>query len=419
MKITILTYGSRGDVQPFLPLSMGLMEKGHSVKLAAPFQFKKLVEKYGINFVPLAGDPQDLSRRLNDAGHNFIRIIRELMSHAIEIGADVLRQTEDACSDADLIIHSFTHLVGAHTLAREKNIPDIHVQPFPMFSPTGDYPNVTLPNLRLRSLNRLTHIISQKITWWTSKSGFEQVRRRAGLPQRKLYWPFDDNPPHLRTPILCAWSPSVLPASSDWPARVYITGYYFHSPNHSYQPPAQLESFLKAGKPPVCITFGSMVNRAAERIDRVVRESLRQTDNRGIILSGWSGIRDRSSQDILYLEAAPHEWLLPHCKMVVHHGGAGTTSAGLRAGIPNVVVPFTADQPFWGKRVRAIGAGPKPISVKKLTVDKLTRAMAEAESAALRERAQVIGREIKSEDGIGGAVNLIEKISNDFYRNYL
>ena len=419
MKITILTYGSRGDVQPFIPLSLGLMEKGHSVKLAAPSRFKNLIEEHSISFVPLAGDPEDLSRRLNHAGHNFIKMVRELMDHAIEIGADVFRQTEDACSDADLIIHSFTHLVGAHTLAREKNIPDIHVQPFPMFAPTGDYPNATLPDFRLRSLNRLTHIISQKITWWTSKSGFEQVRRRAGLPQRRLYWPFDNDPLRPRTPILCAWSPSVLPASSDWPPRVHVTGYYFFSPNNSYQPPAELDSFLKAGKPPVCITFGSMVNRDAERIDHIVREALRQTDNRGIILSGWSGIANRSSLDVLYLEAAPHDWLLPRCKMVVHHGGAGTTSAGLRAGIPNVVVPFTADQPFWGKRVRAIGAGPKPILVKNLSVKKLTRAMAEAGSDALHERAQAIGQEIRSEDGIGRAVKLIEKLSADFHGDHL
>ena len=408
MKITILTYGSRGDVQPFIPLSLGLMANGHAVKLAAPFRFKKLVEGHSINFVPLAGDPEDLSRRLNNAGHNFIKMIHELMSHAIEIGADVLRQTEDACSHADLIIHSFTHLVGAHTLAREKNIPDIHVQPFPMFAPTGDYPNVTLPNLRLRSLNRFTHLISQKITWWTSKSGFEQVRRRAGLPKRKLYWPFDDNPPHPQTPILCGWSPSVLPASSDWPPRVHVTGYYFHSPNYSYQPPIQLDSFLKAGKPPVCITFGSMVNRDAERIDHIVRESLRQTDNRGIILSGWSEIRNQSSRDVLYLEATPHDWLLPRCKMVVHHGGAGTISAGLRAGIPNVVVPFTADQPFWGKRVQAIGAGPKPILVKNLSTEKLVHAMVEAENEAICKHAEAIGHRIRSEDGVGQAVALIE-----------
>jgi len=408
MKITILTYGSRGDVQPFIPLSLRLMAKGHSVKLAAPFRFKTQVEEHGINFVPLAGDPEDLSRRLNDAGHNFIKMISELMSHAIRIGADVWFQTEEACSDADLIIHSFTHLVGAHTLAREKNIPDIHVQPFPMFAPTGDYPNVTLPDLRLRSLNRLTHIVSQKITWWTSTSGFEQVRRRAGLPKRKLYWPFDDDPLRLRTPILCAWSPSVLPASSDWPPRVDITGYYFFPPNHSYQPPVQLDSFLKAGKPPVCITFGSMVNRDAERIDHMVRESLRQTNNRGIILSGWSGVKNQSSEDVLYLEAVSHDWLLPKCKMVIHHGGAGTTSAGLRAGIPNVVVPFTADQPFWGRRVYTIGVGPRPILVKKLSTEKLVHAIVEAQNEAICKRARAIGQRIRGEDGVGQAVALIE-----------
>jgi len=419
MKITILTYGSRGDVQPFLPLSLGLMARGHSVKLAAPFRFKQLVEEHGIHFVPLAGDPEDLSRRLNDAGHNFIKMIRELMSHAIEIGADVWRQTEQACSDADLIIHSFTHLVGAHTLAREKNIPDIHIQPFPMFAPTGDYPNVTLPDLRLRSLNRLTHIISQKITWWTSKSGFEQVRRRAGLPQRKLYWPFDDDPPHLRTPILCAWSPSVIPPSSDWSPRVHVTGYYFFPLENTYQPTAELDSFLKAGQPPVCITFGSMVNRDKERIVHIICEALKQTNNRGVILSGWSGITNQSSDNVLYLEAVPHDWLLPKCKMVIHHGGAGTTSAGLRTGIPNIVVPFTADQPFWGKRVHAIGAGPKPILVKKLTPDRLTHAIAEAEGDVLQERAQAIGQEIRSEDGVGRAINLIEKFSNDFHNDLL
>ena len=117
----------------------------------------------------------------------------------------------------------------------------------------------------------------------------------------------------------------------------------------------------------MCITFGSMVNRDAERIDPSYAESLRQTDNRGIILSGWSRVVNRSSNGLLYLEAVPHDWLLPRCKMIVHHGGAGTTAAGLRAGIPNIVVPFTADQPFWGRRVHALGVGPKPVWVKKFS----------------------------------------------------
>jgi sterol 3beta-glucosyltransferase len=265
-----------------------------------------------------------------------------------------------------------------------------------------------MSDLKLRALNRLTHTASQKVTWWTSSFGFEQVRRRAGLPRRKLYFPFDDDPLRPPTPILCAWSPSALPPSSDWKTNVHVTGYYFFDADNSYQPPIELQDFLKVEKPPICISFGSMVNRDAERIDKIVRDALKGTNNRGIILSGWSEVKHRESKDVLYLNAIPHDWLLPQCKMIIHHGGAGTTSAGLRAGIPNIVVPFTADQPFWGRRVHAIGAGPKPILVKNLSVENLTQAIVEADDPIVRKRVQVIGQEIGSEDGVKRAVELIE-----------
>jgi sterol 3beta-glucosyltransferase len=417
MNITILTYGSRGDVQPFLPLSLGLMARGHRVILAAPPRFKNLIEEPGITFHPLAGDPEDLSRRFNDVGYNFIKQATEMMSHAVEIGAEMLRQTDEACRDADLIIHTFAHAVGAHTLAREKNIPDIHIQTFPMFAPTGDYPNVTMPNLGSRFLNRLTHTLSMQITMLTSRFGFDQVRRRAGLPKRKLYHPFKDDPPRLRTPILCAWSPSLIPPSGDWSPRVHVTGYYFLPENKSYSPPPELNEFLKSGKPPVCISFGSMVNKNAEKIDFTVRKSLKETNNRGIILSGWGSAKRESTDDLLYLESAPHDWLLPKCKMIIHHGGAGTTSAGLRAGIPQVVVPFTADQPFWGGRVHAVGVGSTPTRVSQLSTEKMVSAMAEAESKAVLERAQVTGQIIRGEDGVGSAVGLIERYVVEFGRS--
>jgi sterol 3beta-glucosyltransferase len=416
MKITILTYGSRGDVQPFIPLSLGLMAKGHTVKLAAPWRFKVLVEGYGIQFIPLAGEPEDLSRRFNDAGNNFIKMIAGMMDYVTEIAVDVLHQTEASCDDADLIIHTFLHAVGAHSYARERGIPDIHIQTFPMFTPTGDYPNVTLPDLKIPFLNRLTHVMSSKITWWGSRLGFEQVRRRAGLPKRKLYWPFDQNPAHLRPPILCAWSPSLLPPPSDWPAAVHITGWYFFASNRHYSPSSELKMFLESVETPICVSFGSMVNRDAVKVDRIVRQSLAQTGNRGIILSGWSGVKHEPSENILYLDAVPHDWLLLHCKMIIQHGGAGTTSAGLQAGIPNVVVPFTVDQPFWGRRVHAIGAGPSPIPVKKLTTEKLTQAILEGETNASRDRAAEIGRKIRMEAGVDLAVRLIEKHFNDFPR---
>ena len=416
MRIVILTYGSRGDVQPFLPLSLRLLENGHAVKLAAPFRFRDFVGEHGIDFVPLAGDPEDLSRRLNNAGHNFVRLLQELMSHAIEIGADVWRQTEAACQDADLIIHTFSHAVGAHTLAREKSIPDIHIQTFPMFTPTRDYPNITMPQGLPRFLNRSTHDLSAKLTWWTSRMGFERVRRQAGLPKRILYWPFEDDALRARTPMLCAWSPSILPASKDWHARVHVTGYYFFPRKRLVQPPAELRSFLQGGQPPICISFGSMVHRDAERIDRIVHEALRQTGNRGIILSGWSQVRASSSSEVLYLDATPHDWILPRCKMVIHHGGAGTTAAGLRAGIPSIVVPFMADQPFWGRRVHGVDAGPRPIPVKNLSTERLVQAIAETETESLRRSARAIGLRLQAEDGVAESVAWIEKYSDDFHK---
>lgn len=415
MKITILTYGSRGDVQPFIPLSLGLMARGHDVKLAAPSRFTNLAREYGLHFVPLAGEPEELSRRFNDAGNNSIKMLREMLDHTIQIGADVLRQIEEGCQDADLLIHSFLHAVGAHTLAREKNIPDIHIQIFPMFTPTGDYPNVTFPDLRIPQLNRLTHILSQNLTWWGSRWGYEQVRRRAGLSKRKLYWPFDKNQARPRTPILCAWSPSILPPSTDWPPNIHVTGWLFLNSNEHYSRSTDLQKFLDSGDAPIVVSFGSMVNRNREEIDRVIRQSLSQTGNRGIILSGWGRLQHPPSEQILYLNAVPHEWLLPRCKMIIHHGGAGTTSAGLRAGIPNVIVPFTVDQPFWGRRVHAAGAAPKPIPVKKLTIEKLTQAILEAETNAYRERAAAIGRTIRSESGTDIAISLIEKYSKEFH----
>lgn len=417
MNITILTFGSRGDVQPFLPLSLGLMSRGHKVILAAPARFKSLVEEHGITFFPLAGDPEELSRRLNDAGYNFFKLLKELMSHAVDIGAEMIRQTDDACRDADLIIHTFAHAVGAHTLAREKNIPDIHIQTFPMFTPTGDYPNISLPNLGNRFLNRLTHTASLKITELTSSLGFEQVRRRAGLPKRKLYSPFKDSSPRPRTPILCAWSPTLIPPSNDWDSHVHVTGYYFFPDKNFYTPPNELKEFLSAGKPPICVSFGSMVNKNAEMVDEVIRESLKQMSNRGIILSGWGSTKRESTSNLLYIESAPHDWLLPKCKMIVHHGGAGTTSAGLRAGIPQIVVPFMADQPFWGSRVHAIGVASKPIRVNQLSADKMVSAIAEAESKDILERAQAIGQEIRSEDGMMNAVKLIESYAIRYHES--
>ncbi len=246
----------------------------------------------------------------------------------------------------------------------------------------------------------------------------ERVRAPCpGFQAKKLYWPFDDDLSRPPNPRPCARG--VLPFFRHpviGRRMCMLPVIISFRPNDTYQPPKELESFLRSDKPPVCVSFGSMVNRDSEKIDSIVRKALDQTGNRGIILSGWSGIKSMTSGDLLYLESASHDWLLPRCKMLIHHGGAGTTAAGLRAGIPNVVVPFMADQPFWGRRVHAIGAGPKPISIKRISAEKLTRAIAEAESESLRRSAQVIGQQIRNEDGVNIAGKWIENFSNSFHK---
>lgn len=136
MRITILTYGSRGDVQPFLALALGLQKAGHKVKLAAPHRFADFVEAHGIPFIPLAGDPEVISQRLNDAGANPIGMVRAMSDYIFSIAGEVAHQAFAACNNADLIIHSFLFTTGGHSLARKLGLPDVSVQTFPVFAPT-------------------------------------------------------------------------------------------------------------------------------------------------------------------------------------------------------------------------------------------------------------------------------------------
>jgi sterol 3beta-glucosyltransferase len=420
MKITILSYGSRGDVQPFIALALGLQKNGHEVKLAASHRFADFVGEHDVPFASLAGDPEEISKRINDAGTNAMRIISSIWDYVFAIAPQVSRSAFAACEGAELIIHSFLFTVGGHSWAREHGIPDVSVQTFPMFAPTREFPNVAAAQLPPGALSYLSHWLATQAFWFGGNSGYGPARRAnpdISYP-KKLYWPFDKSrPSHLRTPLLFAYSPSILPRPREWVENVHVTGYFFLE-EENYQPPGELKDFLSSGEAPVCISFSSMVNREAERISRETMNAINKTNNRAIFLSGWNGYKpERIPGNMLFLDAASHQWLFPRCKIVIHHGGAGTTGAGLRAGVPNIVVPHTADQPFWGKRVHAIGAGPKPVPVHRLNDKGLASALAEAGEDAARKHAQAIGQEIRGEDGVGKAVQLIEKYSNDFQRD--
>ncbi|MEW6400979.1 MAG: glycosyltransferase [Chloroflexota bacterium] len=412
MKIAILTYGSRGDVQPFVALALGLQKNGHEVKLAAPHRFADFVGSYNVPFVPLAGDPEEISKRFNDAGGNPIRLVRGIQEYVYSIAVDVTRGAFAACDDADLIVHTFLFTTGAHSFARARGIPDVSIQTFPIFAPTRVYPPVALSSLPTGWLSYLGHWLNTQVFWYGGNSGYARRRRQnPDIFSVDLYWPFDENPLRPRTPLLFAVSPTVLPPAPEWANRADVVGYFFLDHPSDFRPAVELTRFLEDGPVPICVTFGSMVHRASARIAESVLHAIRVTGQRAVVLTGWDGWKDYdSTNDVLFTNAVPHDWLLPRCKAVIHHGGAGTTGAGLHAGIPNIVVPFAGDQPFWGKRIHAIGAGPRPIPVGRLNAERLAGAIVKAEEDVIRRRAQVIGREIRSENGVSKAIELIGRI---------
>ncbi|MEJ2600165.1 MAG: glycosyltransferase, partial [Anaerolineales bacterium] len=169
--------------------------------------------------------------------------------------------------------------------------------------------------------------------------------------------------------------------------------------------------FLDSGDPPVYVGFGSMAGSHPEKLATLVLKALAKSGQRGLLLTGWGGMQALSVPDSVFVvDSAPHGWLFPRMAAVVHHGGAGTTAEGLRAGVPTVILPFAVDQAFWGQRVKALGVGPEPIPFKKLTVDKLAHAIQEAVTQSeIKRRAASLGQAIRSEDGVGNAVRIIKQ----------
>ena len=213
-------------------------------------------------------------------------------------------------------------------------------------------------------------------------------------------------------PILYGFSPSVIPAPSDWDNHTHITGFWFVDEADDWQPPAALLDFLQAGSAPIYIGFGSMSSRAPEQTADLIIQALKLTNQRAILLSGWGGLQKANiPNSIFMIDSIPHSWLFPRVSAVVHHGGASTTAAGLKAGVPSVIIPFFGDQPFWGQRIADLGVGAKPIPRKQLTAERLANAIQEVvTNEDIRQRAAKLGKQIQTENGIESAVEIFNEL---------
>lgn len=415
MRIAIFAAGSQGDIQPCLRLGNGLQQSGLEVLLAAPQNFAALSAGCGLPFHPLRGDVQEIMA--GETGRRFMERsgaspIRSIATMRKMLGPVAIQMAEDALEasrSAEALITLAVFAPLGRTIAEMQGIPLLLVEPTPML-PTGAFPAPGFPvqrNLGSR-LNRLSGFMMLAVIWQWYRPFVNEFRRQHGLP---AFRGSDFYRTLTATPLLGAYSPTVIPHPRDWPERVHVTGYWFQEDAGAWRPPTDLAAFLEEGEPPVYVGFGSMAGRDPERLAQVVLAALLKAGQRAVVATGWGGMRVMSSPEhVFVLDSAPHGWLFPRMAAVVHHGGAGTTAEGLRAGVPSIIVPFAVDQPFWGKRVQSLGAGPEPVRAAHLNADKLAGAILSAvNNTKLRSQAEEIGRAIRAQDGIGNAVQVVRQ----------
>lgn len=418
MRITICVIGSRGDVQPTVALSKGLTAAGHDVRLFTHEMFEELALAHRVDFLPLPGDPRQglLSTAVVELGNNPIRLMRWLKQGFRPVLRDLFRRTLEAVEGSDLVL-SVTASIAAFHVAERLGIPAISAQ-FQPTTLTRAFPGAVIrPPPDWLPLKGTYNVLFTKLA---NQAVFQMVRsltnecRKDILdlpPLGPLYW-WNIDRPNNDVPMVYAFSPTVLPRPSDWGPFKQVSGYWFLDGATEYTPPAELLDFLDRGPPPVYVGIGSLIDHERDEITRLVTEGMARAGQRVILHAGWSQLEAAGSDSVFVVDEVPHAWLFPRLAAVVHHGGAGTTAAGLRAGLPTVVVPFFFDQFLWAWRVHQLGAGPRWIPRKRLTAERLASAVTRAVGdAGIREKARTIGDLIQREDGVGRAVSIIEEFA--------
>ena len=410
--IGLLTYGTRGDVEPFLALAAALQRAGHRPRLAAPGTYAPLAAAQQVPFHPLPGDLPALAHDMvTRAGTNNVRTVLEISRFIEPLAAQAFHAMHAWSAGADLIVHSFLTTRVGFELAEERGIPSASAQFFPVFAPTAAFPAPVFPDLPLGGLyRRLTHEIVTQIFRRGGDLIYRRVRRADPSLPPPGPWPFQVGP-HSRPPILFAFSRHVIPPTPEWSGLADVTGYWLPGTPPGWSPPVDVERFLE-GEAPVYLGLGSGSAAGGAAWITSAAAALQQLGARGVLdLGAGDPAGLHLPPSILAVRDLPHVWLFPRVTAVVHHGGAGTTGAGLAAGRPTVVIPTSSDQPFWGRRVHALGVGPAPIPIRRLTAETLTRALSIAlTGAGVRARAAELGERIRAEDGVGAAVDHISRL---------
>ncbi|XP_006350303.1 sterol 3-beta-glucosyltransferase UGT80A2 isoform X2 [Solanum tuberosum] len=416
IQIVMLIVGTRGDVQPFIAIGKRLQEYGHRVRLATHANFKEFVLTAGLEFYPLGGDPKVL------AGY-MVKNKGFLPSAPSEIPVqrnqlkDIISSLLPACEEPDMdtgvpfkpdAIIANPPAYGHTHVAEALKIP-IHIFFTMPWTPTSEFPH-PLSRIKQPAGYRLSYQIVDSLIWLGIRDMINDTRKRK-LKLRPVTYLSSSQVSVLDIPHGYIWSPHLVSKPKDWGPKVDVVGFCFLDLASGYEPPESLVNWLKDGQKPIYIGFGSLPVQEPEKMTQIIVEALERTGQRGIINKGWGGLGNLAEpKDFVYLlDNCPHDWLFLQCSAVVHHGGAGTTAAGLKAACPTTIVPFFGDQPFWGERVHARGVGPPPIPIDEFSLPKLVEAIEFMLDPKVKERAVELAKAMENEDGVTGAVKAFFK----------
>ncbi|KAJ3679965.1 hypothetical protein LUZ60_016243 [Juncus effusus] len=417
MNIVILIVGTRGDVQPFVAIGKRLQDYGHRVRLATHANFKEFVLNAGLEFYPLGGDPKILAGYMVKNKGFLPSSPSEITIQRKQI-REIIFSLLPACKNPDLDSGiSFTPdaiianppCYGHTHVAEALKIP-IHVFFTMPWTPTSEFPH-PLSRVNLPTAYRLSYHIVDSMIWFGIRDIINEFRKKKLKLRPITYLAGSNGTTHYEIPHGYIWSPHLVPKPKDWGPKIDVVGFCFLDLASNYMPDESLVKWLGSGDHPIYIGFGSLPVQEPEKMTKIIVEALEKTRQRGIINKGWGGLGNLSEpKDFVYtLDNVPHDWLFLQCKAVVHHGGAGTTAAGLKAACPTTIVPFFGDQPFWGDRVHVRGLGPTPIPVDQFSLPKLVDAIKFMMDPQVKERAQEVAKAMECEDGATGAVKAFLK----------
>jgi sterol 3beta-glucosyltransferase len=419
MNITLMAFGSRGDIQPFLALAVALRERGHNVTLASPRDFEALINAYSIPFLPVPISNMEVMQRESSKGiarkgvtpATMLAFWREVIPELKRALLTTTQEVAEASRSADLLIaHGFL-IPSAYAIHQHLHIPLVLSVAAPIVS-TKMFP-IAFPPVPFgkQFYNPLTfHLLVRGVISFMIEP-MNTYRKSVGLPRLSA-----GEVVNLlfggQIPIIMHYSPHLIPAPADWAANVHVVGAWTLPPPPDWTSPDALSAFLEQGEPPVYFGFGSMVAADPAQMSQTISDGLRLAGLRGVLQAGWADLA-HEDEHLITIGDVPHEWLFPRMAAFVHHGGSGTTHAALRAGKTALIVPFMADQPLWGRKLAELGLSVPPIKPKRLTAERLAEALRTlTQDSTMRQRAAEMGALLRAENSLAAACDLVERYAN-------